>query len=57
MNVRNNAHAQGTKQTLAGDEMSLLRGKITYEACNVTWLTIMLDGSPGDLLQVAYKCN
>jgi len=48
---------EGTKQILASNKMCLLRGKITYNACNITWLTVVLDGSPGDLLQVVYEYN
>ena len=48
-------HIYKEPSTLAGDEMTLLRGQITHDACNITWLTVVFDGSPGGLLQAAYN--
>ena len=55
MNVRNNAHAKGNKRILAGNKMGFLRGKITHDACDIFWLTVVFDGSPGEVLPSAYE--
>jgi hypothetical protein len=55
MNVRNDARAKGNKRILTGDKMSLIRGKITHDARDIFWLTVVSDGSPSEVLPVVYE--
>ena len=57
MNVRNDVHAKENKRILAGDEVCLLRGKITYDARDIFWLTVVSDGSHDDGLSATYGYN